>query len=445
MLHVVLKQNHRKHQCNGTTTSFISSRLTCLVLCTVAVQGKVPSIDKFLVDSTSYLPQKTYRYSCLSIDETMTSPLEPSSEIFPSSVVEDTAVGDTAVITSATNHATVEALTEEIAVEASHTATAASEEKEEETAIAKKKRRVTGEKRTRRVGIPSPRKDAKLEDPSQAGRDDHAYKVQSKHDEKWNKMLEALVEYKKEHNSTMVPQCYDQDQRLGRWVHYQRVEYWIYQTSGKGKINADRIARLEALGFEVRTIGFDGLLHYSSYRFLMLSPFIFLQWDPQRAQWNIMFEKLQEFAKDNAHCKVPKGYIKDPELANWVRNQRLEYANLQRNKKTRMTADRVDRLNEMGFKWSTAVPFRGSLADTIVKDAAVMAKTKHTPTGLKMVSETSPPLMTSLPALPLAAAYGISVPTTTTPALADNIGATLVTLAPKRKNEDGEEPLVMSV
>jgi hypothetical protein len=68
-------------------------------------------------------------------------------------------------------------------------------------------------------------------------------------------MLEALVEYKKEHNSTMVPQCYDQDQRLGRWVHYQRVEYWIYQTSGKGKINADRIARLEALGFEVRAVG----------------------------------------------------------------------------------------------------------------------------------------------------------------------------------------------
>jgi hypothetical protein len=45
-------------------------------------------------------------------------------------------------------------------------------------------------------------------------------------------MLEALVEYKKEHNSTMVPQCYDQDQRLGRFTH-QRVEYWIYQTSGK--------------------------------------------------------------------------------------------------------------------------------------------------------------------------------------------------------------------
>jgi hypothetical protein len=153
-----------------------------------------------------------------------------------------------------------------------------------------------------------------------------------------------------------------------------------------------------------------------------------------------MFQKLQEFAKENDHCKVPKGYIKDPELANWVRNQRLEYANLQRNKKTRMTADRVDRLNEMGFKWSTAVPFRRSLAGTIVKDAAVMVQTKHT-----KISATSPPEMTSLPSLPLAAAYGISAPTPTTPTptQADNDG--IVAVAPKTNNEDEAEQLVMSV
>jgi hypothetical protein len=146
-----------------------------------------------------------------------------------------------------------------------------------------------------------------------------------------------------------------------------------------------------------------------------------------------MFEKLQEFAKDNDHCKVPKGYNKDPELANWVRNQRLEYANLQRKKKTRMTVDRVDRLNEMGFKWSTAVPLRRSLVDTIVKDAAVMAQTKHTKTSI-----TSPPEMTSLPALPLASAYGISASPAPMPTHA-------VAAAPKTKKEEDAEQLVMSV
>ena len=46
-----------------------------------------------------------------------------------------------------------------------------------------------------------------------------------------------------------------------------------------------------------------------------------------------MFGKLQSFNEEHGHCKVPKGYTRDLELANWVRNQRLEYANLQRGKK----------------------------------------------------------------------------------------------------------------
>ena len=58
-------------------------------------------------------------------------------------------------------------------------------------------------------------------------------RVLSKHDEKWNHMFQKLVAYKEAHNSTLVPQCYDSEPRLGRWVHYQRVEYWIAQQNGK--------------------------------------------------------------------------------------------------------------------------------------------------------------------------------------------------------------------
>lgn len=186
----------------------------------------------------------------------------------------------------------------------------------------------------------------------------------TKHDEKWNTMFERLVEYKEKHEgSTNVPQCYDDCPKLGRWVHYQRgtcillvrgeknnggyvcspfsggnlitsrdlflcllVEYWIHQTTpGKGKITDERIQRLNTLGFE---------------------------WDPQRAQWEVMFARLQTFHAAHGHCRVPKGYTSDRELANWVRNQRLEYTNLQRGKKSRMTAERLDRLNAMGFTWS---------------------------------------------------------------------------------------------
>jgi hypothetical protein len=90
--------------------------------------------------------------------------------------------------------------------------------------------------------------------------------VSTKHDEKWNERFDKLLEYKAKHGNTMVPQCYQDDTRLGRWVHYQRVEYWLHQETGHAKITKERIARLDAIGFE---------------------------WDPQKAIWNIMYDKLK--------------------------------------------------------------------------------------------------------------------------------------------------------
>jgi hypothetical protein len=83
-----------------------------------------------------------------------------------------------------------------------------------------------------------------------------------------------------------------------------------------------------------------------------------MEWDPQRSQWNAMFVKLQKFREEHGHCRVPKSYAKDVELSNWVRNQRLEYCNSQNGKKSRMTQDRLELLNSLGFRWSLPMPSR---------------------------------------------------------------------------------------
>ena len=150
----------------------------------------------------------------------------------------------------------------------------------------------------------------------------------TKHDEKWNEMFYKLQDYKTMHGHCLVPQNHQPDIKLGRWVHYQRVEFWLYQQRGQGKITAARIQVLERAGFE---------------------------WDPQRAQWNILYERLAAFKRMHGHCQVPKGFKQDKELANWVRNQRLEYTNKLRGKKNRMTEDRQVRLEALGFKWSAAI------------------------------------------------------------------------------------------
>jgi len=57
-------------------------------------------------------------------------------------------------------------------------------------------------------------------------------KVISKHEEKWNWMFDRLVEFRDKFKHTNVPQMYADAPRLGRWVHYQRVEYWVFQDTG---------------------------------------------------------------------------------------------------------------------------------------------------------------------------------------------------------------------
>jgi len=187
-----------------------------------------------------------------------------------------------------------------------------------------------------------------------------ATSVISKHDEKWSSMFGKLLEYKEKNKNTLVPQAYKEEPRLGRWVHYQRVEYWIFQQTGSGKITEDRIRRLDAIGFE---------------------------WDPQKAQWDKMFERLVLYKKEHNNCKVPKSYNKDLELANWVRNQRLEQANLTKEgKKSRMTPERYRLLSDLGFTWSTATPSRARKNKEMTKKENVNEEKIETTTAVHVES-----------------------------------------------------------
>lgn len=73
--------------------------------------------------------------------------------------------------------------------------------------------------RIRRVGK-APKLEHKGTEQQESNENQTGFK--SKHDLKWDMMFDKLVEYKHKFHNTMVPQCYDQDPRLGRWVHYQR-------------------------------------------------------------------------------------------------------------------------------------------------------------------------------------------------------------------------------
>ncbi|WP_257616910.1 helicase associated domain-containing protein, partial [Chlamydia suis] len=96
------------------------------------------------------------------------------------------------------------------------------------------------------------------------------------------------------------------------WVNNQRVDF------KKGKLSEDKIVRLEELGFV---------------------------WDVLKEGWEENFLELKRFREEYGHCKVPRGYPENPQLASWVNNQRVDF------KKGKLSEDRIARLEELGFVW----------------------------------------------------------------------------------------------
>jgi len=137
----------------------------------------------------------------------------------------------------------------------------------------------------------------------------------------WTEMFKRLQTYRQENNgSCNVPNRYKQDPQLGNWVSKQRQNY------KKGLITKERCDQLEAIGF---------------------------QWtlnDEQSVQelWNEMFKSLQTYQQENnGSCHVPRRYEQNPQLGNWVSKQRQNY------KKGLITKERCDKLEGIGFEWTT--------------------------------------------------------------------------------------------
>jgi len=139
--------------------------------------------------------------------------------------------------------------------------------------------------------------------------------------DQWVEMFKRLQAYQQEHDGTCnVPRKYPQDPKLGRWVNMQRNLY------KKGSLAKERYDQLEAIGFEwTRNRGQQ----------------------PMHDQWNSMLIRLQAYQQEhNGSCNVPQRYHQDPELGRWVKNQRYRY------KKDRLTKERCDQLEAIGFVWT---------------------------------------------------------------------------------------------
>ncbi|CAJ1942378.1 unnamed protein product [Cylindrotheca closterium] len=73
----------------------------------------------------------------------------------------------------------------------------------------------------------------------------------------------------------------------------------------------------------------------------------------QAENWSERYESLIIFRKNHGHCLVPNSYPEDVALAQWVKRQRYQYKLKQESKRSTLSDERVEALDNIGFVWDS--------------------------------------------------------------------------------------------
>jgi len=135
---------------------------------------------------------------------------------------------------------------------------------------------------------------------------------------KWEDRYVQLLYFKDEYGHCNVSYNYLYIPQLSNWVNQQRV------LRKKGMLLATREKMLNELDFDW-TAG--------DLREIKLSE-----------QWNLRYKQMLDFKQQHGHCDIPINYPGNPQLGRWISRQRQ--------KRDKLTQERILLLEEIGFLWS---------------------------------------------------------------------------------------------
>jgi len=134
-------------------------------------------------------------------------------------------------------------------------------------------------------------------------------------DTMWERMLDRLVRFHRRFGHCQVPVVWAGTRRLSEWLKRQR------HLKQQGVLSQDRWRRLKTLGLDWKKGG---------------------SLDPR---WERSFLSLREFRRRFSHCRVPSEWAENVNLGRWaVKMRRM-------NRAGRLSREKLDRLNEVGFVW----------------------------------------------------------------------------------------------
>jgi len=142
-----------------------------------------------------------------------------------------------------------------------------------------------------------------------------------------------LEVFKSEFGHCNVPFRYSVNPSLGKWCIAMRYAYNQIQRGQTPSRNLaqDQIERLEEIGFKWKlTEAFEQRYH-----------------------------ELEVFKSEFGHCNVSSKYSVNPSLGKWCIATRYSYNQIQQGQppKRNLTQDRIERLEEIGFKWKLTETF----------------------------------------------------------------------------------------
>lgn len=153
--------------------------------------------------------------------------------------------------------------------------------------------------------------------------------VQENHreDPGWEAQFRVLSKWRMEKGHCKIPARCQENPRLGRWVMTQRRQYVLLRDGKPSAMTQSRIDRLNNIDFcwSIRP-------------------------EPQTS-WVNKYEQLQDFFHKMGHCIVPQRYEKNPQLGTWVHTQRRQYKLRLDGRKSSMTQDKINLLNNINFEW----------------------------------------------------------------------------------------------
>ena len=142
--------------------------------------------------------------------------------------------------------------------------------------------------------------------------------------DRWQEKFHKLLEFRQKHGHCRIPHNWKVDIALAQWVKRQRYQLKLKQDGKRSTMTRERQELLDSIGFE---------------------------WNAHEASWDERFKELQIFKSRHGHCDVPTRDKENPKLSIWVKSQRRQYKLFRMGQPSSMTAERLQKLSELGFEW----------------------------------------------------------------------------------------------